>query len=1117
MGLGLDFHWLAGVKSKPCGIILLYRKREPSSKVKRHRASSHKQMNVLLVPRQDAVYAKAQTLDHALLKGGVIEQQLHIGAAYEALEGYFNQRIPVELFEVYGDRSFIFRFDQAPAAQTFLNYFEANIVNVLFVGSGLKEMIGTFVVRVMHPGKDRYRSIPQKFSSWRDGDRNCLVGPICDRLDAKVDALRLRVETKDTKQARSALTKMERKAGIARRVLDAVKETGASTDWVEYLCEHIEICVEVRSMIAVYHKAKCQVCLSFIVDASDHVCGQDGSKKTVDSVTLYKCDKTRLCHDLSFVFVETRDAHVEYVGDARAKPTCFLSSHAEPVVCDDLRPQYNALIASDTIFMFDLDVSGRVRKIMQTDGVPMVTEPLPFWDIHRKFLKETGLDACFIDAVTEPELSSFVAASMGHNTTFDYPGFDHMSVSDCAVHDWIGSIDLKRAYANVGHCDFFSGYLGKIHEFRLMSGMLPERNGIYWVTDVVAPMALVAIPFLTAMFVEGCYPSPELRFWESLGVSFRVVAGCVGGDIDFNFNDFDEMMEKHPMCRGPDGDTVSIRGYCLSTGVMQLRSLVESHRLFIGSKCMETFQGIPSVFVNESERTAVVTFPKSSAKHLCHVVSFIFAYVRIAVIQQVMAMGAAVLRVCVDGIYYDSRLYTPPLSCPRFDMVWGVKATVGVSNIPSRAYVCKDLGFGVLNLATLSDRHSSYVAEQLIVGMGGNGKSHLVCTDVMVRGNPTTKARLSSDGLRNGGLVRALLFVPTLGQMREKLADYPGVRVWTHAKLFNFLSLDWHPNIEEVRRWASVLLFDECSMIPDSTRELVVSKFGTHKIVWLGDVGYQCEPFPIVDESGVKQHRPEFDASNVAYVTELVVNYRIKCPVLLQLAMDLRNAIDRGLSPAAGSILVRAAVSRITLRDLRSIYCKGDFVLCRTHQQIAGISNLLKTAFGQYKNAKNRLVDLDGRYARFDVVDYTDHAQLTGTRSLMHCHGFTVHAAQGATIKPPRRVMVCLERDMELRVLYTAITRCEFIHQLMYFDETVSFGEWGGGERGGDADGQEKEDEGDYEDAVWNVGVAIEAAVVASWRRSAANQVVPKRRAVASNVLPVPPKNRRITDFFQIN
>jgi len=407
------------------------------------------------------------------------------------------------------------------------------------------------------------------------------------------------------------------------------------------------------------------------------------------------------------------------------------------------------------------------------------------------------------------------------------------------------------------------------------------------------------------------------------------------------------------------------------------------------------------------------------------------------------------------------------------------------------------------------------VDEELIVGMGGNGKSHLVCTDVMVRGNPVSKVRLPGDGQCNGGLVRAMLFVPTLGQMREKLDDYPGVRVWTHAKLFNFLSLDWHPNIEEVRRWASVLLFDECSMIPDSTRALVVSKFGTHKIIWLGDVGYQCEPFPIVNALGVKEERPEFNPANVAHSTELLVNYRIKCPVLLQLAVDLRNAIERNLDPAAGTMLVRAAVARVTLRDLRATYCKGDFVLCRTHQQISGVSELLKDSFGQYKNAKNRLVELSGRYARFDVVNYTDHSELTGTRSLMHCHGFTVHAAQGATIKPPRRVIVCLERDMELRVLYTAVTRCEFLSQLLYFDQSVSVGVWTGWGKGCDADGEEKEDEGDYEDAVWSVGVAIEDAVVASWRRSVANQVVPKRRAGANVVAVAPPKNRRITDFFK--
>ena len=1074
-------------------------------------------MDALLPARQDAVLAYAAALPVNSLLGAFIPQEVAPainGTAYLRLQAFFNLRVPVEVFEAYGERSFVFRFDRAPVGQTFDHYFQEHILHMMFEGSEANELIGTFIVRVLKPGKDRRKSIPQKFAFWRHGEHNCLVGPICRRLEAKVHDLRLRYEAKQTQQTKSQLSKYERKLGIATRVLEAVAETGAGTDWVNYLCEHIEISVEVRSMISVYHSAKCQVCLSFIVDATDHVCGQDGSTKTLDSVTLYKCDRTRLCHDMSFVFVETRDAHVEYVGDGRSRPTCFLSSHAEPVVCDDLKRRYDELIAADTMFMFDLDVAGRVRKIMLADGVPLVSAPLPFWDVHRKFLKETGLDACFVDAVSDPELSSFVAASIGHNTTFDYPGFDHLEVGNCESHPWVRSIDLRRAYANVGMCEFYSGYLGKIHEFRTMGSMVPGRNGIYWVSSICVPASLSSDAFLAGLFVEGCYPSPELLFWESLGVTFTVVSGCVGSDLQFDFNEFPEMMEKHDMVTGRDGASVGVRGYCLSTGVMQLRSIVESHRVFTGTKSFETFKGIPSVFVNEDEHTAVVTFPKSSAKHLSHVVSFIFAYVRIAVVQQVLTMAGSILRVCVDGIYFDSRLYTAPHDNAAFDRVWSAKASIGMSNIPSGGYVCRDLGFTANSLQGISVRPSEFHQEQLILGMGGNGKSHLVCTDVMIRGNPVDKTRLQADSGSNGGLVRAMLFVPTIGQMKEKLYDYPGIRVWTHAKLFNFLSLDWHPNIEEVRRWAAVLLFDECSMIPDAMRALVVQKFPSHKIVWLGDAGYQCEPFPVVNDLGVKEVRPEFNVANVPHRLELTVNYRIKCPVLLQLAMDLRSAIDRCLAPSAGSLIVRAAVARVTLRDLRATYHKGDFVLCRTHQQISGVTKLLKDSFGQYKNARNRLVELEGRYARYEVVDYMDHGDLTGRRALMHCHGFTVHAAQGATIKVPRRVIICLERDMELRVLYTAVTRCEFMSQLLYFDESVSTGTWRGGVSAADADGEEREDEADYEDAVREVGVAIQAAVVASWRRSAANQVVPKRRALPAP-LPAPRKNLRITDFFK--
>jgi hypothetical protein len=596
---------------------------------------------------------------------------------------------------------------------------------------------------------------------------------------------------------------------------------------------------------------------------------------------------------------------------------------------------------------------------------------------------------------------------------------------------------------------------------------------MYWVTVDSVPLVLNT-PFTVGWFVDGVYTTPELAYWGDLGVKYTVHAGCVGSELAFDFNDHPEMMERYAMDGG--SDETGIRGYCLSTGVFQAHSVTETYSLFLGTKCLSLFKVMPNVYVNDEMRTATAVFPRWSSKHLCHVVAFIFAYVRISVMQQVLAMGGSVLRVCVDGIYYDKRVYVPPVDSPLFDAVWVVDDEVRMGNEPSETYVVRDMGFQTANLASLSGRECGTSRESLILGMGGNGKSHQVCTDIFIAGNPVGKARLVSDGGCNGGLIRPLLLVPTHAQRADKLECYPGITVWTHARLFNFLDNPTHPNVLELMTGFNVLLFDECSMIPDTTRAVVSAMFSTHKIVWLGDVGYQCPPFPVTVDGGRKVDRPEFNALAVPDRVYLTTNYRIKCPMLLALAHDLRGYIETGAPPSVAALRVRQAVRQLTLCTMGPEYRPGDLVICRTHEQISAATGVLHTVFPQFRTGRNKVVTtLPPRCVA--AVPYTTAVIPKG--GAMHCHGFTVHAAQGQTVRRPRRVFICMARDMEVRVLYTAITRCEYMDQLYWYEDGSNVAGWGAG--GGDSDDGDSGSE-EHADALAAVDVAIRDGVRAVWR-----------------------------------
>jgi len=701
----------------------------------------------------------------------------------------------------------------------------------------------------------------------------------------------------------------------------------------------------------------------------------------------------------------------------------------------ELETLFSELVSKGELFVYRKSAEGVVTRIQRPFLPPLVVSQNDFWEMHREFMKASGLELCQVDAVAEPELSSFVVRAMGHNTTFDFP---LPPSEDC---EWVKLIDMRRAYANAKLCSFYSGYIGKIHEFRKMNGMVPDRNGIYWVENVVAPPDLLT-PFTHSMIRAGAFTSPELRFWSSIGITYDVLAGCIGDDIDFDFNDYEYMMKKHAFGKDDDGEEVGVRGYCLSTGIMQKHSLTECHSMYVGSGGFDRFRGVPNIYCDEALQTATVLYPKSSCLHLCHVVAFIFAYVRITVLEQIFRMGKSPMRVCVDGIYYDSREYTPPDETDEeWHKKWNISDRIRLGNDACPQYVCRDLSFAREHVDALSPRSSDWSKESLICGMGGNGKSHRVCTDVYIPTNPESARRVEAEAGKNGGLVRATLLVPTLRQMREKRTSYPGIRVVTHAHILNFISTPGHPNVASLVKFSNVLLVDECSMLPDTARTDILSVFKHHKIVWLGDVGYQCPPFPLADEeTGEKVNRPEFSAALVPVTEEMAHNYRIKDPDLLALCVKLRASISLGGDgrDAECTALVKRTVQRIFAHSIRMSYREGDLIICRTHDQIKSVTRLVSAAFNQFKTAAGKIITgLSGPYATYNVVDYIPPGEPMPSKSVMHCHGFTVHAAQGETVEAPRRVILCMQRQMEARVLYTAVTRCEYLWQLHYYDDAT--------------------------------------------------------------------------------
>jgi len=107
--------------------------------------------------------------------------------------------------------------------------------------------------------------------------------------------------------------------------------------------------------------------------------------------------------------------------------------------------------------------------------------------------------------------------------------------------------------------------------------------------------------------------------------------------------------------------------------------------------------------------------------------------------------------------------------------------------------------------------------------------------------------------------------------------------------------------------------------------------------------------------------------------------------------------------------------------ELCELYQYGDYLVTRTNKRIEMYTELLKY-IPRYK-----LMADNGFLRRGLVVDKLPDAH-QNLYKLMH--GMTIHATQGTTVYPPRKLFICMDQEMEMRVLYTALSRVRSFDQV---------------------------------------------------------------------------------------
>jgi len=533
-------------------------------------------------------------------------------------------------------------------------------------------------------------------------------------------------------------------------------------------------------------------------------------------------------------------------------------------------------------------------------------------------------------------------------------------------HQNIKHIDMEKAYTRAMHNTHYKGYLGKITDFRMTTKI--RGIGIYQIKNIQNLPPL--FEKLGVLHQGLAYPSPELEYYQSLGITFDIVGGCWGSAINIDFgDDFEKGMYKK--------DKNGLSHYKRWFGCQM--KLTEKERYNFTCENIEfaklnNFTGECGVRYNEHKKIGIIEYDKDRAYHSCHIAAFCTSYCRMSIIEQLLKFKDInqIVAIQTDGIYYTGDVEIGKLFHRD-------KVGKGLNNITGDEYVTQ--GYGeLLKLNTKSRKHNMV---ELHSGPGGCGKTY--------------------NNLKDKGLVSPIFIGPTWKLSRSKQKEF-------NIDCFVVQNLV-HNNPQVYRHILNnynTLIIDEVSMLNNQDKKIIMKRFKNHKIIFVGDLGYQLPP--------VQGY--EFKKDNMA-VIKYDKNYRCKCEKLSNILNMCRKAIKQ--NPDDYFINIKTIVKKFGFEifDKNSIdYKVEDMIIAPTNKGKDFYTE-------KYKDLEKYIItENKGEYCNTQIVFEKPEVK----HELRHA--FTIHSIQGETAT--HKLFIDLNKMTSLRMLYTAISRAQYFDQIIF-------------------------------------------------------------------------------------
>ena len=510
----------------------------------------------------------------------------------------------------------------------------------------------------------------------------------------------------------------------------------------------------------------------------------------------------------------------------------------------------------------------------------------------------------------------------------------------------------------------------------------------------------------------GTFPHIDLKLLHQLKVKFTIIDGVYGDNLDFKFTeDMKKKFKNGKECKS------GISLYSSWSG--QQNSMNDTSRYFISGtrKFLECIRAEMvqmgndndnGMFIDTITLEAHIRYKKDIVAHRSHITGYITSYQRTSTILQLLTLDySQILRVVVDGIYYtgDDMTSTQLISSFR-QQNQKIKANIA-GNI-----FCSGLEMSTIKPFIKEDiEFKPYTTNKIFIGAGGSGK--------------TTK------NLRDKGLIKIGYLAHSNKLCRSMKKDYPNIFTCP----YQWLLLD-NPKLENlVLKQCNVLLIDEASTLNIyQIRKIKRICKGIH-LIFMGDLTHQCEPVKPqqkdgeTDEEYYKKYKYNIDdiLKEFNEIEELKHIYRFeKCKKQRFRANLIREKMNKNIDINKIKEYCFKKYGKITHDELYKNVKYDDILLSSRHSE----KDFHNKELSKILQPKYYIKKSSNEYSTGEI--HFEKPKLTPSYyDIRYC--YTIHSIQGETLKDNQNLYIDSSYLNCPRVLYTAISRAKYAHQIKFF------------------------------------------------------------------------------------